>query len=290
MMRLRLEVVACLMACALMGSNCSRARVESMTQMNEGVTFAQQKRYYEAQERLERAAAIDPDNDQAYWNLAVVHMEQRKFELARDDLQKAIRANPNVAGYHEKLGTVLMELADWNGARQALEKAIELDPALFKAYYKLAQVAEQLDDQQTALRRYTEAVQKGPRFVEAYAALGRLYADLGYADQAVQVLQGALQAAQEGSEEEANIHHLLGTVYQQQRKHDDAVREFRAALEIEPGMRDTLFSLGWTYASQDNRDEARRYLKKFVDVAGAEAPPHYLKAARDRLSEMGEGP
>jgi tetratricopeptide (TPR) repeat protein len=116
-----------------------------------------------------------------------------------------------------------------------------------------------------------------------------LYADLGYLDQSVQVLQEALKVALPGTEEEAQAHHLVGTVYQQQKKFDDAVREFKAALAVVPGMRDALFSLGWTYQLQGNKEEAKRYLQKFVDVAGAEAPAHYVKAARDKIAEMAEG-
>ena len=272
------------------GGDCSRARVESLNVMNEGVIYAQQKRYVEAVEKLERASAIDGTNDQAFYNLALVHMDMRRFDRAKEDLQRAITINGEIAGYHEKLGTVLMELEDWNGAKEALERAIQIDESLFKAYYKLAQCHERLDDAQNALRRYTEAIQKGPRFLEAYSALGRLYADLGYLDQSVQVLRSGLQVAPEGTEERANLHHLLGTVLQQQRKFDEAIAEFRAALEISPGIPDTLFSIGWTYSLQQNRDEARRYLKKFVDVAGTEAPRHYVKAAQDRLNEMGEQP
>jgi tetratricopeptide (TPR) repeat protein len=260
-----------------------------MNKMNEGVVAAMQKRYVDATKLLESAAAIDPQNDQVFWNLAIVHMEMRKYERARDDLQKAIAVNPDAAGYHEKLGTVLIELEDWAGAKSAFEKAIELEPGLFKAYYKLAQVDEQLDDQQSALKHYTQSVEAGPRFLEAYSALGRLYADLGYLEQSVQVLNEALKVALPGTEEEAQVHHLLGTVYQQQKKLDDAVREFRAALDVVPGMRDALFSLGWTYHLQGNKEEAKRFLKKFVDVAGAEAPAHYVKAARDKLAEMAEG-
>jgi tetratricopeptide (TPR) repeat protein len=216
-------------------------------------------------------------------------MEMRKYDRSRDDLQKAIAVNGSTAGYYEKLGTVLMELKDWQAAKQPLEKSIELEPALFKAYYKLAQVDEQLDNQQDALKQYTAAIEHGPRFLEAYSALGRLYADLGYLDQSVQVLNEALKVALKGTEEEANVHHLLGTVYQQQKKYDQAVSEFKAALAVVPGMRDALFSLGWTYELQGNKDEAKRYLQKFVDSAGAEAPAHYVKAARDKLSEMAEG-
>lgn len=267
------------------GGGCSRERVESLNAMNEGVVFAAQKRHLDAVERLQRAVSIDPTNDQAYWNLAIVHMEMQRFDAARDDLRRAIDIDGNRAGYHEKLGTVLMELEDWDGARRAFERAIELDPDLFKAYFKLGQILERQDDAQGALRRYTEAVQHGPRFIEAYRALGRLYADLGYLGEAVQVLQAGLQVAIPGTGDEAELHHLLGTVYQQQRNYDGAIEQFQAALRIDPAMHDTLFSLGWTYSLQNNRDEARRYLKRYVDSATG-APQHYLKAARDRLGEL----
>jgi len=270
----------------LMGGNCSRARVESMNEMNAGVELAQMKRFTEAAESLERAAALDPTNHQAYYNLGIVQVELRSFSAAREALERAIVAQPDMAGYHEKLGTVLMELQDWKGAQSALTKALELDPALFKAHFKLGRCSEELEDPQNALYQYTDAIKTGPRFLLSYSALGRLYADLRYPEQAAQVLNEALKVAMPSTEEEANIHHLLGTVYQQQRKYDEAIEQFQAALGIVPGMSDALFSLGWTYALQGNEEEAKRYLDKYVMMAGADAPEHYVKAARDRLAEL----
>lgn len=270
----------------LMGGNCSRARVESMNEMNAGVELAQVKRFNEAAESLEKAAALDPTNHQAYFNLAMVQMELRSFSAAREALERAVIVKPDMAGYHEKLGTVLMELEDWKGAQAAFTKALELDASLFKAHFKLGRCSEELEDPQNALYHYTDAIKAGPRFLPSYSALGRLYADLRYPDQAAQVLSEALEVAMPGTEEEANIHHLLGTVYQQQRKYDEAIAEFQAALGIVPGMPDALFSLGWTYALQGNDEEAKRYLDKYVMMAGADAPKHYLRAARDRLAEL----
>lgn len=290
MKRLLLLTGAPLFAILLAGGNCSRARVESMNHMNEGVLMAQQKRYIEATKALERSSAVDPTNDQAFYNLALVNIELRNFERAKGDLERAISANAEIAGYQEKHGTVLMELKDWAGAKTSFEAAIQKDPNLFKAYYKLAQVEEELDNQQAALQRYSEAVHKGPRFLEAYSQLGRLYAELGYLEQSAQVLRAGLEVALPDTEEEAQLHHMLGTVYQQQNVLDQAVAEFRRALEIVPSMPDALFSLGWTYALQDNREEGRRYLKKYTAAAGADAPAHYMKAAQDRLSELGDGP
>jgi len=275
-----------LMGLVLMGGNCSRARVESMNEMNAGVELAQMKRFSEAAESLEKAAAIDPTNHQAYFNLAIVQIELRSFSAAREALERAIVAKPDIAGYHEKLGTVLMELEDWKENRHAFHKALELDPSLFKAHFKLGRCSEELEDPQNALYQYTDAIKTGPRFLPSYSALGRLYADLKYPDHAAQVLSEGLKVAMPGTEEEANVHHLLGTVYQQQRKFDEAITEFQAALAIVPGMPDALFSLGWTYALQGNDEEAKRYLDKYVMMAGTDAPDHYVKAARDRLAEL----
>jgi tetratricopeptide (TPR) repeat protein len=216
-------------------------------------------------------------------------MEMQRFDAAADDLRRAIDINSDAAGYHEKLGTVLMELEQWDQARTAFERALELDAHLFKAHYKLGQIAERQDDPQTALQRYDQAVREGPRFIAAYRSLGRLYADLGYQGEAAQVLQTGLEVVIPETEDEAELHHLLGTVYQQQRNYDGAVEQFRQALQIAPAMREALFSLGWTYGLQNNREEARRYLKRYIDLAGEEAPAHYMKAAQDRLGQL-EGP
>lgn len=289
MKRLQVLGVGLVAIFVLQGSDCSRARVESMTAMNEGVALAQQMQYIDAVKKLETATAIDSTNDQAFYNLAMVHIELRAFDRAREDMQKAIAANGEIAGYHEKLGTVILQMdePDLNAAKEAFEKAIELDAGLFKAYYKLAQIHERLDDPQTALTRYTEAIQRGPRFLEAYSELGRLYADVGFLDHASRVLQAGLEVAMPQTQEEANLHYLLGSIYQQQKDYDKAISEFRAALAVIPSMRDALFALGWTYSIVDNREEARRYLQKFVEVAGPETPEHYKQAANSRLAALG---
>jgi len=82
MKRLSALVLGLCVAAIGFGGNCSRARVESMNMMNEGVVYAQTKRYVEAVEKLERATALDATNDQAFYNLALVHIETSAYERA----------------------------------------------------------------------------------------------------------------------------------------------------------------------------------------------------------------
>lgn len=276
------------LALTMGASSCSRARVESVAAMNEGLVMAQQRRQLEAIQKLEQAGSIDPTNDQAFYNLAMVHLDLRDFPKARESMERAIQANGQVANYHYKLGSILLQLEepDLQGAKAAFERCIALDPSLFKAHFKLGQVLVRLGEEQAALERLTEAVRRGPRFIEGYTELGRLYADLGFLPQAIQVLRSGLEVAIPGSDEKAQLHYVLGTIYQQQRSYDQAIEQFKAGLAIVPGMGDALFALGWTYGLVGNREEGRRFLQKFLESAGPDTPANYTQAARERISQL----
>ncbi len=286
----RLATLAFLvLACTVLSAgNCSQDRVKSMEANNAGVEQFKRKLYPDAIRELQRAIAIDGTNEEAFHNLALVYMETENWRAAAQNLSRAISLSPSKARYHYELGTVQQELTEFAEAEQSFKKAIELEPSLFKAHHRLGQVLEEQDKAQEALQAYTTAVEKNPRYLPAYSRLGTLYADLSFLDQAVQVFQSALQVAPEGTEERADIHQRLGTVYQEQHKYDEAIAEFRHALDIVPSMTDALFSLGWTYGLQNNKENAKLYLKKFVDTAGSRARADYIKAATDRLLEMEE--
>lgn len=282
-------LLGCALACTVLSaSNCSQDRVKSMEANNAGVDQYKRKLFPQAIRDLQRAVAIDATNEEAFHNLALVYMETENWRAAAQNLSRAIGLSPSKARYHYELGTAQQKLSEFQEAKQSFTKAIELDASLFKAHHRLGEVCEELDDAQSALQSYTNAVERNPRYLLAYSRLGTLYAELGFLDQAVQVFQSALQVALEGTEERADIHQRLGTVYQEQHKFEEAIQQFRAALDIIPSMSDALFSLGWTYADQNNKENAKLYLKKFVDTAGARAPADYVKAANDRLLGMEE--
>lgn len=274
----------------LMGSgNCSQARKGSLGAMNEGVALAQQRSYPEAIAKFEEAGRLDPTNDMAFYNLAMTQFDLQAYGAAAGAMRQAISVNATSAMYQDKLATILLQLDPPNleQAKVALERCVQIDPTLFRAQFRLAQVLEQMGDDQHALERYTEAIRRGPRLIEAYIELGRLYAQNGFPQQALQVLRAGVPLAIEGSTEQARLHHVMGTVHQEQRNYDQAVREFRTAVTIKPGMADSLFSLGWTYSLMDNREEAIRYLNKFIEVAGPEVPASFKSAARDRVAQLG---
>lgn len=290
MMRATTHLAFLLAGVLMMGSgSCSQERKHSIELMNQGVVLSQQRSYPEAIEKLEEAGRVDPTNDRAFYNLAMTHFELQAYGAAANAMRQAITADGQVAMYHDKLATILLQLDPPNleQAKTELEKTIQLDPTLFKSHFRLAQVLEQMGEDQRALEAYTESIRRGPRFIEAYIELGRLYRERDFPNQALQVLRAGVPLAIEGSTEKARLHHNMGMVHQQQRAYDQAVREFRTAIQIKPGMPDSLFSLGWTYGLMDNREEAVRYLNRFLEVAGPDVPEAIKSSARDQVSRLG---
>lgn len=267
--------------------SCSQARKASLQKMNEGVGLAQM-RNPDAIARFEEATHLDPTNDQAFYNMAMAYFDLEQYGRAAQAMRQAIQLDGENAMYQDKLATILLQLDPPNReqAKAALEACVRADPSLYKSHFRLAQVLEAMGDEQGALSAYTESIRRGPRFTEAYIELGRLYADLSFPQQALQVLRAGVPFAIDGSIEKARLHYMMGTVQQEQNNLDAAVRELRVAVEIAP-LAPALYSLGIALERMGNREEAVRYLNKYLEVAGPNEPQQYKSIAQATLARLG---
>jgi len=273
----------------LIAAKCSREHVESIEMMNRGVKYYSQNLIPQAIRDLNRAVTLDPENEKAHHNLALVYMHNKNYQEAVKHLQKAIALDDSNAQYHYNLGEVFNWMGHFDQALASLEKAVQLDPKLYKAYYWMGRVHDAKDEMQKALEKYSEAIMKGPRFYDAYRELGTLYADLGYLDHAEQVLTEGLKACEGKGDEIAVLQARLGTVYQEKQKYELAIKAFREALAYDPKMEDALFSIGWTYRAMNNPEHAKLWLKKFLEGATQKTRPDYVKAAQDAVTEIEVG-
>ncbi len=270
------------------GMKCSREHVHSVEMMNQCVEYHRRKLYPQAIRDCSKAVSLDSENVEAHHNLALVYMETKEYEQSARHLQKAIALEGDNAMYHYQLGEVYQWMSNWDRAAEALQKAIETDATLYKAHYRLGRVYESMDEPEKALQKYTDALDRNGKFFDAYRELGSLYLDYGFLEQAEQVFREGLKALEGRGEELAVMYHLLGVVLTERKQYEQAVDEFRAALELKPNMGDAMFSLGWAY-SYINKENARIWLEKFVQQASQKTRPDYLSAANARLAEIETG-
>ncbi|MBN2343642.1 MAG: tetratricopeptide repeat protein [Deltaproteobacteria bacterium] len=284
----KLILAICALATMLTGAKCSREHVHSVEMMNSCVEYHRRKLYPQAIRDCSKAVSLDPENEKAHHNLAIVYIETEEYEQAARNLQQAISLNSEVPIYYYQLGEVYQWMQQWERAEEAFKKAIELDDNLYKAHYRLGVVYAAMDNPQQALQKYTDALMKNGKFFDAYRELGSLYLDYDFVPQAEQTLKEGIKALVGRGDELAVLHSRLGAVYSEKGQHDLAITEFRSALELKPDMVDAMFSLGWSY-SYVNKENAKIWLQKFMESAAKDTPPDYITAAQSRLTEIEVG-
>lgn len=284
----KLILAICALATLLSGAKCSREHVHSVEMMNSCVEYHRRKLFPQAIRDCSKAVSLDPENEKAYHNLAIVYIETEEYEQAARNLQQAISLAGDVPIYFYQLGEVYQWMQQWERAAEAFKKAIELDDNLYKAHYRLGVVYQAMDNPQQALQKYTDSLMKNGKFFDAYRELGGLYLDYDFVPQAEQTLKEGIKALVGRGDELAVLHSRLGAVYAEKKQHDEAITQFRKALELKPGMVDAMFSLGWSY-SYVNKENAKIWLQKFMESATKDTPPDYVTAAQSRLSEIEVG-
>ena len=126
----------------------------------------------------QKAVALDPDDYDNHWSLAVVQLFRRQFDEAMAEYERALSLNPNDADVLVEMGEALTYLGRPGEAIEQIERAMRLNPKyddwylwdLGFAYYQ----AERYEEAIAALKRIANPV-NGVRLMmaSAYAQLGR---------------------------------------------------------------------------------------------------------------------
>lgn len=112
---------------------------------DEGLRFYKEKKYEEAFDKFNKAAAMDSSNAEPANNAGFALYRMQKYEDAVSWFQKAIALDPGRAVAHVNLGDAYLKLDQKENARQAYEKYLELAPTGRSATYakqKLQQLAQ----------------------------------------------------------------------------------------------------------------------------------------------------
>jgi len=124
-----------------------------------GVALLDAGRPEEARRTLERALALQPENDQLLVNLAAMVGGAGDAARAEALARRALQANPAQAGAWVIFGNLAMERGDGPGALAAFDRAIALDPDRGEAHYGRALVLEAMERGPESCRALREALQ-----------------------------------------------------------------------------------------------------------------------------------
>jgi tetratricopeptide (TPR) repeat protein len=252
-----------------------------------GHVYVRQRNFQAALQTYDDLGKLNPDAQKRSETLIIeTYRQNHEIDKAIAEAKKALDETPNSVDLTVTLAMLYGEKSDTADARQLLQGLLKGNDGDVDIYLDIAQVESR----------------------------GKKYAD------AEQSAQKAEQMAHEGAARES-VWYMLGSIYERQKKFDDAEQEFRKvldvnpnngpvlnyygymladrgvrveeaasliqrALKVEPNNGAYLDSLGWAYYKQNKLVEAEEYVRKAIDHEGED--PTILSHMADICLKLGQ--
>jgi protein O-GlcNAc transferase len=196
-----------------------------------GVALQKTGKDNEAEEAYLRAIRIDPQYEEAYFNLGVLLRDDRPDE-AQKLFRTAIKLDPKYACAYRELGFVLSKGVPNPEAESHLRKAIEIEPGDARTHIYLGTHLWRCEDVDAAIAEFRIAGELKPDWAVPLWSLGNIYESaLEDYDSARSFFERALQLEPDSEEALKN----LGRLCKKRGRIDLAKEYLGRALLLDPG-------------------------------------------------------
>lgn len=184
------------------------------------------------------------------------------YPKAKAAAMKALELDPSLAEPHATLGVIKRDFEwDWSGAEQEFARAVALNPGYAEAYHWHGTLHGMLGRHADALAKKTHALSLDPLSVVVRTDLARiLYFARDY-DQAIAQYRSALEMDPTFS----TAHLWLGQVYEQKGMFDAAISEFQTGVQLTGGSAFSLAKLAHGFAVAGSPDRSRSLLRQLLE-------------------------
>jgi len=220
---------------------------------------------------FQQAIDLDPNYALAYAGLADVHSLLPIYAgtAPKDDVSKALAAarkavelDSNLAEAHTSLGNALGMNVQLKLAEQEFRRALELNPNYATAHQWLAECLFSLGRFPESLAENERAHELDPLSLIINASYASSLSGVGRYDDAVKQAHKTIDL----DPDLVPGHEILGQIYEDRGKLDEAIAEYRKAnaLESTPA---NFAMLAYAYAKTGRLAEARKILDKLTDLS-----------------------
>lgn len=212
---------------------------------DEGVALVKKGRYVKALDKFREAIRIKQDFWEPYVAIGDIYFEEKRYEDAKDMYRQALEYTQNPKIY-EKLGETYMKMNLFEAADESFRKAIDLagEKAWHSLFYKRALALKKLG-------KWEQASEPAKRAIDTINLLPEIKYD--------RELQKKLAVYQT----------LLGEIYFNLQRIEEAKRTLEEAIKIDPFEDEALLLLAQIYSSSENKSdlrEAKRYYEKLFTL------------------------
>lgn len=238
-----------------------------------GDIYKERGDYDKASVRFELAAAIEPTNYDAHYNLGVCKQLLGDIPYAIKAYRQAISLSPDSAEANRDLASAYLQQGKPGLALAFAKRATELSPESFGAWANLAFTysrVERYTEAVDAFRSASELADKDDDLEPVLVGLADAHIRLGNYTRATNTLNTLIL-----KNPTSTVHERLGVCLFKQRKYEEALRQFKQAIELDAEDTAALNGLGVAYMTlyieggRDNtyqRDQALKAWSKSLDI------------------------
>jgi tetratricopeptide (TPR) repeat protein len=194
-----------------------------------GVCYGLSGDYEKAAEEFDAALSLEPEEHMALYNLGLVHIMTQRPDRALDFFLKADKINGDAYEIAFQTGKLYLDMGEPAKGRPFLERAAALEPNSSAVYRYLGDCCAAVDSPQDALTAYRKAVKLNPRDAASVSALGCLFEAQG---ENPEITLMFCRESVELAPGNGLFRYRLGRLYFKQGRFEDALQEFRKAVEL----------------------------------------------------------
>ncbi len=202
-------------------------------------------------------------SDKLIWDFYVVRELQKKYEYREQEV---------VARYPYFYGKFLIDSGDKKDGIYALKKSLKVGPELIWLHNNVGDILRQNKDYKDAYLMLTKAIRPDSSYSPAYYNMGLLYLakeDWGGEEKAIEYFKKAHQYDKTDSDslfQLSKIYQRKGYENFVDGKIDDAIIEYKKAIECTPASADIYYNIGVIYSQSQNNKEAKEYFQKYIQL------------------------
>jgi protein O-GlcNAc transferase len=211
------------------------------------------------------AVRLQPGFAEAHGNAGNVLKELGRLQEACQAYRASLRAQPAQAQVYNNLGVALAALGDRSAAIECYRAALGIQPSA-DILFNCANAQREAGQLREAVESYRAAIRLRPADYEAYNSLCSTLSRLGRHAEALLAIQEALRIKPDYAEGFCT----LALAHRAQGNFEAAADALAAAIALQPGLMAAHHNLGLVLAFQCRLDEALREFRTAMELAPAE--------------------
>ena len=247
--------------------------------MAEGDSLVQQGKLEDAVAKYQEALLSDPNSDIGHTQLGIAYYLMPELdELAQQQLEKAVEINPNNVRALAFLCVVRSDLEqsvygkDFSLAEHVCNRALELDPQNAEAHGFLGEVRAAQDRNDEGLTEAARGLELAPNDFYVLTSMGYVRALRGEWSEAVANYQQAIELQPNFG----FMHLLLAEALRETQQYDEALASARKALDLQQGYEARAHTnMGHTLWDKGDSDAAIGEFSQAVNLDDADDYAHW---------------